>query len=978
MATLLSAGALATTIPVEAGAVPRPPGPSCAKPLVVTLEDLPPGAHAAIVLTGPGRYRQLLGASGSVCLTSAGDYALVARPITFRNPLGHPWHAYPSTPRGALPAERVAVTVGQALAPTPAQVSVSYFDQAPLTTFVVPRALVLVPSGRFLPTFGGFQVRKVPFTARIRPGDVVVSPVGPGLPHGLLGTVTQAQSLVNGIALRTVAVSPIRAFSQGHLTVSAARAAPAVRDLGGLSSGLARVPRQRLSPTGSVGFGCGQSLTVSGSASFQPSASLNLGWSWGPWYAPWQVEMSGNFSLDPGVSGSLTVSANDGIHCQVSVNRGDPVPIGSVWTEFGWFTFNLLATASLGGTVGEKFSQTLNEALTGGVGASFSFGYNGNSFNGTNTLDLTGSSTASSAWQGSVGVGIGPSLQVLYGIPDVAGVGPQVGVQDQLSLNADPSGFNVQAGADASVGIAMSALGFSYSDSVSVPLPGSPITLVQQPWSQLFPDPSPPLEVAATPDRKNTELDVSWQPPVWGGCGLTGYTVSAPGASPVNTSSTTATLTGLQPATSYTVTVQANTSCGGTSQATAAATTAPLTPPGPPTLTSVTTAGGWGRPGGWATFQPPAPCTGCSPVTGYVVNWSGDGTTGTDSVPGSPDGFFLPAYGTPYTVTVSATSSSGNGPPSNTVTFTPTSPPSVPLDLKVTAGRLVSGGYDGPAATVTWAPPASDGGLPITSYRIGWTGGQFDQPASDGTTATIKLPAYGAPYSFLVIAFNSLGNGPASPPVAATALAIPTAPTGVSATASTGSTLNVTWGPPSSDGGTPVTSYQVDWAGQGTWGEATEPGSAATAPVQLPAPGVYQVSVFATNSLGEGPPSSPVCVTVGTSAPCAPTITSASAVGNFGLTARISWTGPGDQGSTAVTSYTVAWTGPSGSSGSLLQPASAGTTATFTLLGYGPYSVVVSATNSAGTGPASAAATFTAEVPPPPPPCGPGKKCPVR
>jgi hypothetical protein len=328
---------------------------------------------------------------------------------------------------------------------------------------------------------------------------------------------------------------------------------------------------------------------------------------------------------------------------------------------------------------------------------------------------------------------------------------------------------------------------------------------------------------------------------------------------------------------------------------------------------------------------------------------------------------------------VSATSSSGNGPPSNTVTFTPTSPPSVPLDLKVTAGRLVSGGYDGPAATVTWAPPASDGGLPITSYRIGWTGGQFDQPVSDGTTATIKLPAYGAPYSFLVIAFNGLGNGPASPPVAATALAIPTAPTGVSATASTNSIVKVTWGPPSSDGGTPVTSYQVDWAGQGTWGEATEPGSATTAPVQLSVPGVYQVSVFATNSLGEGPPSSPVCVTAGTSAPCAPTITSASVGRKFGLTARISWTGPSDQGSTAVTSYTVAWTGPSGSSGSLLQPASAGTTVTFTLPGYGPYSVVVSATNSAGTGPASAAATFTAEVPPPPPPCGPtGKKCPAR
>jgi titin len=296
------------------------------------------------------------------------------------------------------------------------------------------------------------------------------------------------------------------------------------------------------------------------------------------------------------------------------------------------------------------------------------------------------------------------------------------------------------------------------------------------------------------------------------------------------------------------------------------------------------------------------------------------------------------------------------------------------LDVAVSAGEVTRDGYDGPGAIVTWAPPASDGGLPLTYYRVSWTGGQFDQPASEGTSTFVQLPAYGVSYSFLVIAFNSLGNGPASPAVAAVALTVPGAPGNFSARAVTGTTLDLTWSPPSSDGGSTLTGYKVDWGGQGAWGEAVEPASATTASVQLPAQGVYEVSVLATNSAGDGPPSAPACVTVGTSAPCAPTITGEQAAPGQ---AKVTWSPSADSGSSPVTSYTVNWTGPNAaSSGRLVQPASAGTTATLTLGAVGQYSVTVSATSSAGAGPASAPATFTYQLPSPKPCSGRGGNCP--
>lgn len=926
-------------------------GDHACTPLRVNVLNTPTGSRAAVVLHGPHGVTRDFAASGSTCLVTSGTYWLVAHPVNFTTQFGQPWRAYPSGLQGAFAIQTHRVVVAPTPQTLPVIVTINYFDQAPLSTKILTRSQVIVPAGRFLPAFGALSVH-LSAASTMRPGDTIVAPVGPGLPHGLLGTVVSVRTVGSNVAMVTTPTTPFRAFSRGIMHMHVSRYSATSASLGGLSAAArTRSPRD-------LSVGCGSMFNVSGSASFQPAASLNLGWSWGPWYAPWQVEITGSFSLTPGVSGQLTVSGASGVSCHVGEDL-PPVTIGVVCTEIGCFTFNLVVTASVTGSVDDALTQSVSETLGGSIGASFSFGYNGSGFQTSNTLELTGSSTNTNVWQGSVGVGIGPALQVLYGIPDVGGAGPQVGVQDTASLVATSTGWSLQGGVQASVGFALSALGFSYSDSIEVPV--STVTLASGNWPT---QPSPPRNVTASPDPNApaTSVDVSWLAPAWAGvCGISGYTVSVgPASTTTGASATTATVTGLTGGTSYTATVTATTSSCGTSEASTTITT-PLSPPAAPTLDSVTTAFGGGEPAGWATFTGPSPCPGCASVTGYQIAWTGDGTSGALAVSGSPDSFALPAWGVTYRVTVAATSSQGTGPASNAVNFMPLSPPGAPSDIVVSTGLLSSASYTGPSATLTWSAPNSDGGLPLTSYEVSWTGGQFSQSATMGTEATIHLPAWGISYGFCVIAFNALGNGPASPCITATAIAPPGKPTGLQVDSNNGGVVALSWTAPAANGSA-ISAYLVQWATSGIWQSELVASTSAT--VTLSSPGTYFLTVLARNAGGDGPASSNICATSGNAAPCPPTITQVSG-GGFQTGPSISWSPSTQLGGSAIVAYTVAWTGPT--TGSVRAGPSA-TFATLPIGTVGTYSVFVSATNATGTGPPSEPATLTVVPYRPPPP----------
>ncbi len=178
---------------------------------------------------------------------------------------------------------------------------------------------------------------------------------------------------------------------------------------------------------------------------------------------------------------------------------------------------------------------------------------------------------------------------------------------------------------------------------------------------------------------------------------------------------------------------------------------------------------------------------------------------------------------------------------------------------------------------------------------------------------------------------------------------VPSAPAGVSATGASGSAV-VTWLLPATDGGSVVTLYTVTASPGGATCTASPPTTTCTLS-GLTNGATYTVSVTATNDIGMGAPAT-ASVTAG-HLPGAPT--GLSATGGDSQ-APVSWTAPSSDGGFAITSYT-ATASPGGATCTATAPA---TTCTITgLVNASTYSITATATNDAGTGPASSSVSVT-------------------
>ena len=202
---------------------------------------------------------------------------------------------------------------------------------------------------------------------------------------------------------------------------------------------------------------------------------------------------------------------------------------------------------------------------------------------------------------------------------------------------------------------------------------------------------------------------------------------------------------------------------------------------------------------------------------------------------------------------------------------------------------------------------------------------------------------------------------PSNPSNAVTPATVPGAPTGVAATAGD-QQATVTFTAPTSNGGATISSYTV----------TASPGSAhasgASSPITVTglSDGTpYTFTVSATNSAGTGPSASPASPVTPQkpSPPGAPTGVSATA-GN--QQATVSFTAPTSNGGAAISSYAVS-ASPGGATAS-----GASSPITVTGLTNGtPYTFTVTATNSAGAGPASSPSS---PVTPTAPPSGWGRR----
>ncbi len=352
-----------------------------------------------------------------------------------------------------------------------------------------------------------------------------------------------------------------------------------------------------------------------------------------------------------------------------------------------------------------------------------------------------------------------------------------------------------------------------------------------------------------------------------------------------------------------------------------------------------------------------APTNTGPPITGYVVTpYIGTVAQTAVTFASTATSETVPALvnGTAYTFRVAAKTASGTGPQtgaSPAVTIGAPTPPSTPA---VVAGNA--------SATLSWTAPSTNGSA-ITGYVVTpFIASVAQTPvtfASTATSQTVTGLVSGTAYTFRVAAKNANGTGVQSLASAATTVGAPVAPAPPTAVAGS-SSVTVTWVAPISNG-SPITGYVVTpFVGTTARTAVTFASTATTQTVTGLVNGtVYTFKVAAKNANGTGAESpASAAVTAGIpAAPAAPT----AVPGN--VSAKVSWTAPGNNGS-AITGYVVTpFVGTT--AGTAVTFASTATTQTVTGLVNGTvYTFKVAARNAKGTSPLSpASAPVTVGVP---------------
>lgn len=180
--------------------------------------------------------------------------------------------------------------------------------------------------------------------------------------------------------------------------------------------------------------------------------------------------------------------------------------------------------------------------------------------------------------------------------------------------------------------------------------------------------------------------------------------------------------------------------------------------------------------------------------------------------------------------------------------------PSAPEDL---GARL-----NASAVELDWKAPSSDGGRPITAYRI-FRGSSVEDlntiAAVSGrerayTDRNLTGPGV---YCYKVTAVNSIGESPPAGPVELMVRTRPLPPRNLRAEAGDGS-VRLGWEAPVSDGGAPVESFRIYWSGGNGSGSLlveVEEGVRSFSQANLANLVTYSFEVTAVNTMGESDPS---------------------------------------------------------------------------------------------------------------------------
>ena len=526
------------------------------------------------------------------------------------------------------------------------------------------------------------------------------------------------------------------------------------------------------------------------------------------------------------------------------------------------------------------------------------------------------------------------------------------------TVTADPGGQTVAvAGNKTSAIVPGLSNGTQYTFSVHA-TNGVGVGAESDASNAVTPEAQPGAPTAVQGVAGTGQVDLSWTPPANdGGSPILGYSIKQSGDCGPNgplcatataaADATSVTVAGLLNGTSYSFTVHATNAIGNGPESVAS--TAVTTTPGTATAPLFVSASAGSA---QASLQWQAPANdGGSAITSYTVTASPGGLTMTVPVNSSNRTITGLTNGTHYTFTVHATNAYGDSPES-----TPS------------AAVYVYGGPDAPTAvhavagngraTVSWTPPAFDGGAAIYEYEVVAMPSAVSINVAFPTTSVV-LPGLtnGTAYTVTVTAVNQAGGGTESAPSNAVRVGVPAAPTSPHAvsgsTAGLTGSLSVSYVTGAANG-SPITRFTATCTSSNGGVLKTGVHVGATA-VPIVVTGVttkktYTCTVRATNARDAGPPTAPsASVIVG--APAAPTALHAVKVGAGKLNATFT---PGAANGSPITGFTLTCVSTNGGAPKI----QIGAASPVTVIGLGAgktYRCTVKATNARGTGPPSVA-----------------------
>lgn len=308
---------------------------------------------------------------------------------------------------------------------------------------------------------------------------------------------------------------------------------------------------------------------------------------------------------------------------------------------------------------------------------------------------------------------------------------------------------------------------------------------------------------------------------------------------------------------------------------------------------------------------------GGSPITGYKIDYRTVTTSYTTlATLGNVTTYthLNLITGKSYIYRVSAINSIGTGSTSPEVIVTPTSSSTPPKNIAPNPPQsLTASVYSSTQINISWSAPSSNGGPPVTGYRIDYMldSGNFTSLVSNSGSS---FTAYshtglqvGHTYTYRAFAINSVGTSNSSNTASATTVQITTVPGSpiLSANPSSATSASLSWTPPTNDGGSTITGYKIEYS-EGTSQYivlVANTGDTQTSYIHkgLTTGKTYTYRVTAINSIGAGNPSN--VVTVQPQETKTPTITTAVAISPTQVS--LSWIPPSQTYGQVVNGYTI-------------------------------------------------------------------------